>query len=123
MNFYFQKRDPKIYAGGFIFQCAFCNDSFGSEAQLVRHFTVKHEPNQCSKCSDVFQDVEELRRHWGVQHNKSFVCVKCGKIYKIQSCLWKHFKNCHTLPCEVDHSYAKFPFDIMFEIPSENMLQ
>ncbi|TGZ72254.1 hypothetical protein CRM22_002202 [Opisthorchis felineus] len=80
-----------------VYQCAYCDQSFTSCANLGKHKFTKHpDVYECPVCKVRFPCPRELQRH-SVVHTRErpFVCTLCEKKYSCSDSLRRHKRVTH----------------------------
>lgn len=87
-------------------KCVNCSETFPTKVKLHNHSMKRHgrgvigsveyskTSSQCTICNRTFSDCR-LKYHMKLHESPNFFCDKCGKTYRNQSALEKHFESSH----------------------------
>ena len=97
-----------------IFECKKCNYTTCNNFDFNKHCkTIKHNYEKVTTFDDDFSISNDTSLL-----NKKYICTTCNKIYKDNSGLWKHKKNCKTKTedCLVAHNNENLSSQITPEL-------
>ena len=94
---------PKLSAirrkasGAKAYNCRYCGKSYGSANGLWYHIR-EHEGKykyKCSYCDKAFNRKDQYEMHISFHEGRGYCCMKCKKIFRVESQLKKHQTTCN----------------------------
>ncbi|XP_055713631.1 zinc finger protein 665 [Phlebotomus papatasi] len=96
-----QQRYSKIlFPRDRVHECQYCKRKYANKPALLKHEQL-HGPEgklhvKCRVCKEYFENNEKEKEHRLAKHKEEITCKVCQKVYRDESHLQVHFRNCHT---------------------------
>ncbi|XP_013164365.1 PREDICTED: zinc finger protein 546-like [Papilio xuthus] len=101
--------------------CALCSESFSSYHYLDGHMNSHYSNYICYECGDIFLAASRLNRHIETHQLGEYPCPACGKIFKSNKYMRKHYDYIHNTEKKIKCYYCPERFFGTYERHQHNL--